>query len=128
MIKAFASAILVIAPLTVSAQPKDPKFEYGKAEEVEKVSDVEWNAQAEAGVVFTTGNSKTTTVAAGLKVSRKTGANKLALEGSTTYAKSSIRSLRMGADHWFVPDVSKQSRAEPSGSKPTTVPKCRHPV
>ncbi len=98
MNKALASTILVIAPLTVSAQPKDPKFEYGKAEEVEKVSDVEWNAQAEAGIVFTTGNSKTTTVAAGIKASRKTGANKLSLDGTTTYAKSSIRSLRMGAD------------------------------
>ncbi|MEO8699169.1 MAG: DUF481 domain-containing protein [Kofleriaceae bacterium] len=71
----------------------DPKFEYGKAEEVEKVKEVEWTAAAEFGLVFTTGNSDTTTIAAGLKASRKTGKNKLSLEGSMTYAKSSIRVL-----------------------------------
>jgi hypothetical protein len=68
----------------------DPKFEFGKAEEVEKVKDVEWTAAAELGLVFTTGNSETTTISAGLKSSRKTGKNKLSLEGSVTYAQSSV--------------------------------------
>lgn len=69
----------------------DPTFPYSKAEEVEKVKDVEWSASAEAGVVFTTGNSETTTVTAGAKAMRKTGKNKLAFEGSLTYARSGIR-------------------------------------
>jgi hypothetical protein len=82
--------ILALTGIPASAFAGDPKFEYGKAEEVEKVKDVEWDAQAEAGVVFTTGNSETTTFAAGLKAARKTGNNKLAIEGSATYAKSSL--------------------------------------
>jgi hypothetical protein len=89
--KLAAVALLTAAPAL--AQPT-PKFEFGKAEEVEKVKDVEWNAQAEGGVVFTTGNSETTTVTAGFKASRKTGGNKLSLEGSLTYAKSGTRVLR----------------------------------
>lgn len=97
--KRFAvSAILAIAPSLAFAQPKDPKFEYGKADEVKEVKDVEWDATAEAGVVFTTGNSKTTTVVGGFKASRKTGQNKLALEGALTYAESTVRTLAPGAD------------------------------
>ena len=85
----------VLAAATAWAQPAgNPKFEFGKSEEVAKVKDVEWNAQAEAGVVFTTGNSETTTVTGGLKASRKTGENKLSIEGSLTYASSGVRVLR----------------------------------
>jgi len=71
----------------------DPKFTFTKAEELEKVKEVEWNASAEAGVVFTTGNSDTTSISAGLKAARKTGKNKLGFEGSLTYSKSAIRVL-----------------------------------
>ncbi len=76
-----------------SAQPKDPKFEFGKAADVEKVKTVEWHAQAELGIVFTTGNSENTTISGGLKADRKTGANKLSLEASLTYAQSGARVL-----------------------------------
>jgi hypothetical protein len=41
--------------------------------------------------VFTTGNSESLTATGGLKVSRKTGDNRLQLEGSATYGKSSTR-------------------------------------
>ncbi|HEY4176929.1 MAG TPA: DUF481 domain-containing protein [Kofleriaceae bacterium] len=73
----------------------DPKFEYGKKEDA-KVDpklgkDTEYNASVEAGAVFTTGNSETTTATAGAKVSRKRGDNKLGVEGSVAYAKSSTR-------------------------------------
>ena len=88
-----AGALVVAASVSMGdahAQPA-PKFEFGKADEVAKVKDVEWTAQAEAGVVFTTGNSETTTVSAGFKTSRKTGFNKFSLEGSMTYAKSGVR-------------------------------------
>lgn len=71
----------------------DPKFEFGKATDVKDVKEVEWNAAAEAGAVFTTGNSETTTLTAGLKAARKTGKNKLAIEGSLTYARSGLRQL-----------------------------------
>lgn len=84
------AAALVVATAPALAQPT-PKFEFAKADEVAKVKDVEWNAQAEAGVIFTTGNSETTTITAGIRAARKTGANKLSLEGSLTYAKSGLR-------------------------------------
>ena len=72
----------------------DPKFEYGKEEEVEKVKGTEWNASAEGGVVFTTGNSETTTATAGFKAARKTGQNKLSIDGSAAYARAGVRVLQ----------------------------------
>jgi hypothetical protein len=89
-LKALLAATLVAVPVLAFAQPP-PKFEFGKAEEVEKVKEVEWTATAEAGIVFTTGNSETTTATAGLKASRKQDNNKLSIEASLTYAKSGIR-------------------------------------
>jgi len=86
-------ATTIATPAIADAQPP-PKFEFGKAEEVEKVKEVEWAAQAEAGIVFTTGNSETTTATAGVKASRKTGFNKLSVEGSLTYANSGIRVIQ----------------------------------
>jgi hypothetical protein len=71
----------------------DPKFEYGKKDDVKDVDGVEWNATAEAGLVFTTGNSESLTATGGIKASRKTGDNRLLLEGNATYAKSSTRVL-----------------------------------
>ncbi len=86
-----ATALICAAAGTALAD--DPKFQYGKAEEVAKVKGTEYEASAEAGVVFTTGNSETTTITAGAKASRKTGKNKLSAEGSITYARSSLRVL-----------------------------------
>jgi len=85
----FAAAILCGS----LAYADDPKFEYGKADELAKVKGTEWAASAEAGVVFTTGNSETTTGSAGFKASRKKAKNKLAIEGSATYASAGVRVL-----------------------------------
>jgi hypothetical protein len=90
----------------------DPKFEYGKADEVAKVKGTEYNAQAEAGVVFTTGNSETITATAGLKAARKTGRNKLAVEGSLTYAKSGVRVLADNNGNGLVDDSSEITTEE----------------
>lgn len=87
---------LVVVATALAAAPAfagDPKFEYGKAEEVEKVKETEVNASAEIGLVFTTGNSETTTISAGMKASRKQKNNKLAVEGSATYARAGQRVL-----------------------------------
>lgn len=84
-------ATALICAATTAAFAQNPKFEFGKAEEVEKVKGTEYTASAEAGVVFTTGNSETTTITAGAKASRKTGKNKLSAEGSITYARSAVR-------------------------------------
>src|SRR5262245_49522666 len=73
------------------ARAADPTFQYGKAEEVEKVKDVEWKAQAQVGLVMTTGNSRTTTFSGGGTASRKAGGNKLALEAGGAYTSSDLR-------------------------------------
>jgi hypothetical protein len=84
--------VVALGSATVVASA-DPKFEYGKSEELEKVKAVEWTAAAELGIVFTTGNSETTSVSAGLRATRKTGQNKLSIEASMLYAKSALRVL-----------------------------------
>ena len=69
------------------AQVKDPKFEYGKVEEVKKV---EWKAQAKAGLIYTSGNSQMASVSLAGNVSRKEGNNKFALDASWAYARSNV--------------------------------------
>lgn len=82
---ALSTAVALPAAL---AQPT-PKFEYGKADEVKDVKKTEWTATAEAGLVFTTGNSRTTTVTAGAKATRKQKQNKFSLDASGTLARAS---------------------------------------
>src|SRR4249920_3541126 len=85
--------VMVILMSARAASADDPKFVYGKPDDLKDVKGVEWHATAEGGLVLTTGNSETITASGGFKVSRKTGANKLALEASGAYARSSIRIL-----------------------------------
>src|SRR5688500_2155490 len=82
--------LVVLAILLAAAPAAAQKFEYGKYDEVKDVKAVEWKATAEAGLIFTTGNSETTTASGGIKASRKTGKNKLTIEGSGAYAKSGL--------------------------------------
>jgi hypothetical protein len=90
------SVFVSVACLVLAAShgvARAQKFEYGKYEDVKDVKTVEWLATAEAGVVFTTGSSETTTATGGIKASRKSGNNKLQLEGSAAYASSGQRVL-----------------------------------
>ncbi len=82
---ASAAFIALLAAAPAHAQ-KDPKFDFGKPEEVKVV---EWKAQAKGGIAMTTGNSQTTNGTVTASVSRKEGNNKLALEGGAAYGKSS---------------------------------------
>src|SRR4051812_13645181 len=81
--------LLAVSP----ALADDPKFEYGKHDEVKDVKEVEWKATGEAGLIFTTGNAESTSATGGFKASRKTGANKLAIEASGAYVKTGLRIL-----------------------------------
>jgi hypothetical protein len=81
----------VLASLLVSASASaqaDPKFEFGKVEEVKTV---EWKAQAKGGFLVTTGNSQTKNGTFAASASRKEGNNKLALEGGVAYGTSNNR-------------------------------------
>ncbi len=86
-----AIVMLLGVGLASTAWAQDPKFEYGKAEELKDVKGVEWNASAELGVVFTTGNSETTTITGGAKFARKAGDNKVSGEVSGAFAQTGAR-------------------------------------
>ncbi|MCB9559940.1 MAG: DUF481 domain-containing protein [Kofleriaceae bacterium] len=81
---------LVLALPRLAAAQANPTFNYGKAEEVKEVKAVDWTAIAEAGLVLTTGNSKTTTATAAAKVTRLDADNKLYGEVNMAYARSTI--------------------------------------
>ena len=77
---------LLLVARTAAAQG-NPKFEYGKAEEVKAV---EWKAQAKGGSLLTRGNSETINCNLGLSVSRKEGFNKVAFDAGVAYGRSRV--------------------------------------
>ncbi len=80
--------VVVLLALTAgAARAQEPKFEYAKPEEVKAV---EWKASAQAGLILTTGNSKSTALSGTLTASRKAGDNKLALEAAGAFARSEL--------------------------------------
>jgi hypothetical protein len=79
-------ALLTISVLWLTlgvAHAQDPKFEYGKLEEVKAV---EWKASAQFGLILTTGNSRSTAFSGSALASRKAGDNKLAIDASSSPA------------------------------------------
>lgn len=85
--------VLTAAGLLLTAAPAhadNPTFTYGKQDDVKDVKKVTWAAVAEAGLVLTTGNSKTTTLTGDVKASRVDPKNKLAFEGDLAYARSTL--------------------------------------
>jgi hypothetical protein len=82
----------VLAALAITpALADDPKFEMGKRDDVKDVKDVDWTAKGEAGLVATTGNSKTTTISASANVTRKTAENKFDGVVTGTFARATTR-------------------------------------
>jgi len=84
-----ALSLAAITALCGSAAAQ-PKFEYGKADEVKDVKAVEWKASAQAGLIVTSGNSRTTTGAVGASASRKAGHDKFSAEAGAAYARADI--------------------------------------
>ena len=108
----FLASSLLVVGLVSPAFAGDPKFEYGKHDDVKDVKAVEWKATAEAGLIFTTGNSESTTAQAGIKASRKSGNNKLEIEGSGAYAKAGIRVLLDRNGNGMIDDETEIVNAE----------------
>lgn len=86
-----ASCFLLSA---TSAFAGDPKFSHTSEDELSELekgaAKPEWKAGALAGLILTTGNSRTTTISAGAKASRKADKNKFQLEVGGAYARSSL--------------------------------------
>jgi hypothetical protein len=93
---AAASVLVTLAVCLVgpaAADPTPPAFTYGSKEEAEalrKAQAVEWKISGQSGLILTTGNSRTTTFAAGVTSSRKANRNKFSLEAGAAYARSRI--------------------------------------
>lgn len=76
--------------LPAMGRADDPKYEFAKPEEVK---DVVWKAAAQAGLVFTYGNSQILTASGGFNASRNDGKNKLALDVAGIYAVSWVQTI-----------------------------------
>lgn len=106
--------------LTGSASAQDPTFQFGKAEEVKDVKGVEWNASAEFGLVFTTGNSETTTITGGANAARKEGDNKFSAELSGAFARAGVRQLDDGNGNGLIDDESEITTVSTTSSRNLT--------
>jgi hypothetical protein len=82
------TAGLCAAPGAVRAD--DPKYEFGKQEEVKTVV---WKVSAGLGALGTYGNSRSVTINGSLNVSRNDGKNKIALDAVGAYSEAWVRSL-----------------------------------
>jgi putative salt-induced outer membrane protein YdiY len=82
--------LLGFALLLVSAPAAAQTFTYGNPDDVKEVKEVDWTATAEGGLLFTTGNARTTTVTAAAKSTRLSGKDKLAAELGLAYARSTV--------------------------------------
>jgi hypothetical protein len=85
--RAFFLVFLVLATLAAVARADDPKFEYGKKE---AAKGVEWKASAQAGLLLTTGNARSTAFSGSLAASRKAGSNKVSLDVTGAFARSAV--------------------------------------
>ena len=86
--------MLVIVGMVVAsranAQPA-PTFEAGKKADVKDVKEVTWTAKGEAGLVTTTGNSRTTTITGSANATRKDKDNKVDLLIDGAFARATTR-------------------------------------
>jgi hypothetical protein len=81
-------AVLFLLGVGPAAWAADPKFEYGKKEDV-KPED-EWKASVQAGLILTSGNSQITTFSGGAALSYKHASEKFALDVAGAFARSEI--------------------------------------
>ena len=88
MLRTTLAALLVLAS-TSHAQPAFEKK--GTAEDVKDVKEVVWTAKGDAGLVASTGNSRTTTITAGANAIRKDKDNKVELTITGAYARATTR-------------------------------------
>lgn len=80
------AALTLGSPL---AHADDPKFNFGKKEDVK--DDVVWKASVQVGAAGAYGNAQTLTVTGGLNISRNDGWNKLTLDAGGLYTQAWVR-------------------------------------
>ena len=109
--------ILLVVPAVLAfasaAHAQDPKFEYGKPEEVKAA---EWKASAQLGMLFTTGNSRSLTFSGGANVSYKQQANKFMAEVNGALVRNEIR-VATDLNNNMVIDEGEISRQSSNAAK-----------
>ncbi|MCE9575878.1 MAG: DUF481 domain-containing protein [Deltaproteobacteria bacterium] len=90
LLASLATGLVAASAAVAHAQP-DPKFAYGKQDDVKDVKDVTWTAKAEGGLIITSGNSRSTTLTGSASGERKDKDNKLALVVTGNYARATTR-------------------------------------
>lgn len=86
-------AVVVLACLPSLAWAQDPKFQYAdqKAkEELAAAKEIEWKAQAQAGLLIATGNAPLRSLTGGASAFRKANQNKFQIEGSATLVNAYV--------------------------------------
>jgi hypothetical protein len=115
-LSALATGLVSLAAATAHAQP-DPKFAYGKQDDVKDVDKVTWTAKAEAGVVLSTGNSRSTTMTGSASAERKDKDNKFAAQIAGTFARATTR---------LVADLNGNMMIDPGEISETTATAARN--
>ncbi len=91
LLSAFATTSLFVG----TASAADPEFSHSSEDDLKDLKEnestkPEWKANAQAGLIMTTGNARTTTFSVGAKASRKANKNKFLLEAGGAFARSSL--------------------------------------
>lgn len=89
---AFVLAGLALGAFAGPARADDPAFEYKKPEDVKPDSPEKsyWKANANAGLIATTGNAQSVSFSAGAMLMRNDGKNRVELDVGGAYARSTI--------------------------------------
>lgn len=90
---AFALAGLTLGVFDARpALADDPKFEYKKSDDVKQDSTEKshWKANANAGLIATTGNAKSVSFSAGAMIMRNDGKNRVELDVDGAYARQTV--------------------------------------
>ncbi|HEX2571976.1 MAG TPA: DUF481 domain-containing protein [Polyangia bacterium] len=72
---------------TAAAQT-EPKFEFGKQADTKKV---QWKLSTQAGLIYSTGNSRNVSVSGGVDLSRDDGKNRFTFTGNGAYVRTTQR-------------------------------------
>lgn len=79
-----AMAVMTATAGTAAAQT-EPKFEFGKQADAKKV---QWKMSTQAGLIYSTGNSRNISVSGGLDLSRDDGKNRFTFAGNGAYVRT----------------------------------------
>jgi hypothetical protein len=107
------SVLLALAVLSGTATPAaaqtEPKFEFAKPTDTKKVI---WKLSTQAGLIYSTGNSRNVSVSGGADLSRDDGRNRFTFAGSGAYVRTTQRVARDISGNGTIGDVDGEIEDE----------------